>query len=146
MEGAACEESAIGAACSNDDACAAPYSHCVTDADGAGYCSGECESTASCPSGWTCEPEAAVRVCKKLPTGFGVSCQTSADCAGYEATYCEAFRSHTCQLQDCASGATTCPSEWGCCDFTALIGVSMCMAPEALVDGACPGGAKLVKP
>jgi hypothetical protein len=147
--GGACERTDIGAACDAETPCADAYPYCVVDGVEQGYCTSDsCADNAMCPSGWSCEAEGSMRYCRKAPTGLGVHCDTSADCASYEANYCESFQAHSCLLAGCAIGGSTCPNEWGCCDFSALLGtaLSFCLAPDALQNGACPMGGKLVKP
>ncbi len=142
-----CEESAIGQACNAMQSCSEPYPYCVASAGGDGYCTAtDCENNADCPSGFTCEREGAMRFCKRLPTGVGVTCASADDCASFDATYCETFQAKACLLQKCATGDIKCPNEWGCCDFGALLGVSFCLPPDTLVGGTCPGGGRLVPP
>jgi hypothetical protein len=143
-----CTQSSIGAACSATQPCAADFPHCEATPDGTGYCTlAGCSSNAVCPAGFSCEPSGATRVCKKLPSGLGVPCTTAADCASYEADYCESFTARSCLLSPCAGGEKLCPSEWGCCDYGALLaGLSICLAPEQLPNGTCPMGGRLVTP
>src|SRR3954469_307983 len=73
-EGAACGMSALGAACTDDSGCAGDFPVCVTG-DGAGYCSSDgCTSSADCQRGFVCEQDDGKGVCKKVPTGYGMSC------------------------------------------------------------------------
>jgi hypothetical protein len=140
-----CEKSEIGAMCSASASCSPSYPVCLIEGTSAGYCTSTgCTNNASCPAGFSCEVSGAMRVCKKLPVGLNAKCESSADCANYAATYCDTFMSKSCQLQSCASGENKCPSEWGCCDYTMLIGASICVPPDTLTNGACPAGARLV--
>lgn len=142
-EGAACGMSSLGAACVDSTGCSGAFPACVTD-DGAGYCTSEgCSSSADCERGFVCEQDAGKAVCKKVPTGYGMSCTTSADCAGSEATYCDSFQSKSC-LVTC-SKTSPCPGDWSCCDI-AIAQVVLCVEPAGLMDGACPAGGTLVKP
>jgi hypothetical protein len=144
---APCEKSTIGRACEDDESCSESFPHCAATPTGDGYCTTTgCSANADCAAGWSCELDAGTRFCKRPPTGQGAHCDTSADCASYEATFCEALQSHTCLLEMCATGTNTCPSEWSCCDLTSLIGASLCVPPDRLLDGACPAGGKLVSP
>jgi hypothetical protein len=135
--------------------CAAGYTRATADAPCAktaidqpcevdGSCDAGCTANADCTTGWSCEVDAGTHFCKQPPTGQGAHCDTSADCAGNEATFCENLQSHTCLLEKCATHENVCPNEWSCCDLTSLIGASLCVPPERLVDGACPAGGKMV--
>lgn len=135
-EGAACMMSALGNACSDDSGCGGDFPTCAD-----GYCTSACSSSKDCEMGWVCDTVGANKVCTKPPTGYGKMCDTSDECAGTEATFCEAFRSHTCQVS--CSQSSPCPGDWGCCDFSVMV---ICLDPSALVDGACPPGGKLVTP
>lgn len=141
---AACGMSALGAACSDDSGCSGDFPVCVTD-DGAGYCTSDgCTSSADCQRGFVCEQDGGKGVCKKVPTGYGMSCESAADCAGTEATYCDSFSSKTCLVQSC-SKTSPCPGDWSCCDI-ALAGVVLCVEPAGLMNGMCPAGGTLVTP
>ncbi|HEY6880216.1 MAG TPA: hypothetical protein VI299_19465 [Polyangiales bacterium] len=145
-----CSASDIGAACSAETACSAAYPYCVMTSGSAGYCSTSgCARNADCPGGWTCEQKGADRYCSKPRTGLGVSCSSQADCAGFEANYCELLFAHACILHDCAAGGSaSCPNEWGCCDYSGLLGspLSTCVPPEMLNAGSCPAGGVRVNP
>lgn len=147
---AGCVASTVGAACSAATPCSSTeYPFCVTTTAGDGYCSREgCASNADCPTDYTCEAGASARYCKRPLTGLGAACTSSADCAGFEASYCEAFQTHTCILQGCANGAASCPNEWACCDFSSLLGApfSICASPSTLTGGSCPNGGTRVTP
>jgi hypothetical protein len=71
----------------------------------------------------------------RAPTGLGASCESSADCAGYDATYCETFQSHTCFIQNCTSDPGICPAGWSCCETVTRYGLPTLCLP----DGNCPG-------
>jgi len=135
-EGAACMMSALGGACSDDNGCSGDFPTCAD-----GYCTSACTASTDCEPHWVCDAQGSGKVCKKPPQGYGMSCETSAECAGNEAAFCEAFRSHTCQVQ--CSQSAPCPGDWGCCDFAVMV---ICIEPASLVDGACPPGGKLVTP
>lgn len=135
----------LGEACETDMSCAESAPHCTSTAAGDGYCTiTGCAANADCTAGWSCELDAGMHFCKRPPTGQGEHCDTSADCAAYESTFCETLQSHTCLLEKCATHENTCPNEWSCCDLTSLIGASLCVPPERLMDGACPAGGKMV--
>lgn len=142
--GGACTESSLGSACSSDAECAGDSALCVLDgADG--YCSSEgCASSADCQPNWYCEQAESTSVCKKPPDGYRQPCEAPGDCAGTAATFCDSFQSHSCLIQGCGSGSP-CPGDWSCCEI-AVLGVTLCIEPTGLVDGACPAGGTLVQP
>lgn len=142
-----CEQSAIGAECGDGQECPDAYPYCFTSSAPVGYCtSAGCEHNSDCPGNWTCEREGSERICEPLPSGLNQHCTTDDDCAGSEATFCERFQTNTCMQQNCATGATRCPNEWGCCDYTRLLGVSLCLQPDQVSAGECPSGGTLVTP
>lgn len=146
---AGCTKSELGAACNAAQPCSSAYPYCVSTGTADGYCSLQnCTSNADCPVGFSCEKAAGTRYCHRPPTGLGAACGASADCAAFDANYCETLQSHTCILQGCATGAVACPNEWACCDYSALLGspLSICSAPASQVDGNCPQGGRRVTP
>jgi hypothetical protein len=148
-EGGSCSKSDIGASCSPEGACVAPYPYCAKIGSADGYCTSDnCSSNDDCPAQWTCEQASGTRFCQKARTGLGAACDSSADCAGFNAKYCDTLQSHSCQLADCATGGGACPNAWGCCDYSALLGspLSLCLAPMNLSAGSCPSGGRLAAP
>jgi hypothetical protein len=139
-EGAACQMSALGAACSDNAGCSGDFPVCVVGSGG-GYCTESCTASTDCERGWVCDTAASGKACKKPPTGYGMSCMTAADCAGNDASFCESFQSKSCQVE--CSKTKPCPGDWGCCDFTVMV---ICLEPSALMGGMCPSGGKLVTP
>lgn len=82
-----------------------------------------------------------------LPTGLGASCSSNADCAAFDATFCDSFMSHSCLVEKCATGENACPGGWACCDFSALLsGLSICTPEDQLSNGECPMGGMRVEP
>jgi hypothetical protein len=145
----ACEKTEAGTACSGDTDCPTSYPFCASAPDGAGYCTlKECGKNADCPGTYSCEAAADYHYCKQAPTGLGAPCTSNADCESFEASSCDTFQTHTCLLQGCATGDSVCPNEWGCCDYSGLLGapLSVCIEPAGLTDGACPQGGSLVTP
>lgn len=146
----ACVRVDLGATCAGPEDCLAADSLCVTsEREGeAGYCSSTaCSSNAECPADWSCESANDTRYCRKPPTGLGMHCDSEADCAGFEANYCEGIQSHTCVLFGCAAKVVTCQNEWLCCDYTELFGseFSLCVGPSVLQSGSCPNGGSRVE-
>jgi len=82
------------------------------------------------------------------PTGEGMSCSSSADCASYDAKFCQNLRPPgMCFVQGCATGATTCFGDRVCCDLSpygvpALVAAGgLCLPPSS-----CNAPAKVVTP
>ncbi|MET0287159.1 MAG: hypothetical protein ABW352_21930 [Polyangiales bacterium] len=150
--GGSCTPSTVGAACNASTPCTAAFPYCVSSGAGDGYCSKQgCTANADCPSEYTCESNDAGRFCRRPPSGFGVSCASDADCAGFEANACETLQTKTCILQGCAQKQATCPSEWACCDYSALQSIlgrlfSVCAPPSMLMSGSCPAPGVRVTP
>jgi hypothetical protein len=130
---AACAEtpSGLGADCDPEaPACEAPYDHCEPAAGG-GYCTtSDCTTGADCEGGYVCS-EASV--CQRPPVGLGTPCTGPADCAGTEATFCDMFVTHACQVQGCQLEPNNCFSGYECCDLSGF-GVP---EPLCVATGAC---------
>jgi hypothetical protein len=130
---AACVETPtdLGSAC--DPAapdCPTPYDHCEPAADG-GYCTtAGCTTTEDCKGGYACNADS---VCQRPPNGLGSSCTTPDDCAGTEATFCDTFMTHSCQVQGCAFDPDSCFPGFECCDLSAF-GLPQ---PLCIPQGAC---------
>jgi hypothetical protein len=138
------EGSVLGSECSAEQSCTAPNPYCA-ETQSPAYCTTQdCSENDDCPSMWRCDKAGDVAFCKKPPTGLGDSCDTSADCAGNEAGFCETFMTRTCIINKCASQPSVCPSQLVCCDLTALIGEALCIDAAVLTNGLCPGGTKPV--
>jgi hypothetical protein len=144
LGGGECMMTSLGAACSSDEECAGDFPICVVDGADS-YCTSDgCASSADCQPNWFCDADGDGSVCRKPPAGYRQPCDGADDCAGTAATYCDSFQSHSCLIQGCGKGAP-CPGDWSCCDIS-LIGVSLCIEPSGLTDGACPAGGTLVLP
>jgi hypothetical protein len=138
-EAGACEllPAGLGEPCDTGGlACAdSVYDFCrATDAT-SGYCTSTgCETSADCPSLHACEQDDAVRFCERPPTGQGMACTSSDDCAGLEASYCETFQAHICLVPDCTLEPDSCHEGWECCDLSSLgLDETLCV-----VAGQCP--------
>ena len=120
-----------GAACSPTAACAtAADPLCTSD----GYCSRGCTGPGDCVGGYACDVGAPQPFCVRPPSGLQAPCASSADCAGYEASYCETSVSNVCLVAGCVVGADDCFIGWVCCDLTGFgIDTTLCV-PE----GQCP--------
>jgi hypothetical protein len=114
-------------------ACTAPSDFCQESPDGKGYCTSKgCSSHADCSAGWTCTTWEAAPYCRRPFTGLGKTCAASADCAGLDASYCEALSSKTCQVQGCTSSPDTCGVGLACCDLAKLgLPVTFCLPPTS---------------
>lgn len=135
----------LGQPCSSDAECGGDFPHCASAGD-SGYCtSAGCTSHADCSSPWYCESGGSLSYCHMPPTGLGVSCASDADCAGFDAAYCETGQSHTCLISACASAPDKCKS-WACCDLSAFLGTSLCVPQDQLQGGKCFDGSAPVTP
>lgn len=112
----------------------------VTDAGddtGTGDDGAACTKTAECPDGQYCDTSLSPPACRPPATGEGTTCETQADCAGFEADYCEAYVSFTCLVQNCdASNINSCSPDYICCDFSWMGLPSLCVNAE-LSGGVC---------
>ena len=136
---AACQEapSALGMACDMQSApCTdAKYSTCHVTSGTAGYCtSAGCSTSADCASGYACDTSASPVFCKRPPVGAGQACQSNADCAGTEATYCDSAVTHQCHVEGCTLAPDNCFSGSACCDLSTY-GVAK---PFCVQAGTCP--------
>jgi hypothetical protein len=135
----------LGQPCSSDAECGGDYPLCASTTSG-GYCTSTgCTSHSDCSSPWYCESGASPSYCHMPPTGLGVSCASDADCAGFDAAYCELGQSHTCLISECASAPDKCKS-WACCDLSAFLGTSLCVPQDQLQGGKCFDGSAPVTP
>jgi hypothetical protein len=98
-----------------------------------GYCT--MTDCGECPAGFYCDTSTTPSYCQRPPTGQAAPCSSAADCAGFEATYCEMIQGHVCLVQGCTLSPNDCFYGWSCCDLTLLIGVTLCVP-----DGECPTG------
>ena len=161
LDGCACEDGyarpeadgpcekveSLGAPCATDAECVdAHNAHCQLDGD-AGYCTlADCESSDDCESSldWSCNLRGSPSFCERPPSGLGKSCQSSDECADFEASYCESLSARACLVNECKDAPERCHGDWVCCDI-GLIATSLCVPPSELVDGACPAGGTLIE-
>jgi hypothetical protein len=134
----ACEETpaALGAQCSDDSGCDDPYPHCELVDETNGYCTNTgCETSDDCDSGYACDTATDPTVCRRPPNGLGQSCQSDADCAGTEATYCDLFVTMGCLVQGCNLDADDCFTGYECCDLSGFgVPQPLCVS---LAEGGC---------
>jgi hypothetical protein len=140
-------EDTLGRACTKDEECVHPlYNHCHLIGDGSGYCTAAgCTTSDECPkaASYACNTREAPSFCERPPTGFGAQCASAADCASFEATYCETASAKVCLVNDCKANPDICYGDQVCCDIL-LIGTSICVPPDQLENGACPAGGTLI--
>lgn len=77
----------------------------------------DCDTTEICAAG----------VCRQ-PTGWGATCTTSDDCAGFEANFCDTFQGG-CTVSNCTNVPNTCPAGYDCCDLSAVAGFAIMCIP-----------------
>jgi hypothetical protein len=127
----------LGAACdtASTPCTDATYAHCQVTSGSAGYCTSTgCASSGDCTGGYACDTSGAVPFCRRPPVGAGMSCQSNADCAGTEATFCDAVVTHTCRVQGCTLSPDDCFEGTQCCDLSGF-GVPQ---PICVQSGTCP--------
>lgn len=96
-------------------ACPAPYDHCEP-VDDSGYCTtSDCATSDDCKGGYACNADS---VCQRPPNGLGKPCTTPAECEGTEATFCDTFIAHSCQVQGCQLDPDDCFVGYECCDLS----------------------------
>jgi hypothetical protein len=124
--GMPCAETPAGLGAECDPAaatCSPPYDHCEPSST-SGYCTTTgCATSADCDGGYACSPAS---VCQRPPVGLNTPCTSPDDCAGTEATFCDAVMTHSCQVQGCSLESDNCFSGFECCDL------SMFGVPEPL--------------
>jgi len=136
-----------GQACSSAEPCVNPNPFCATDGSES-YCTKSgCTRSDDCPTNWRCVTSATPPFCEKPPTGLGNTCMSTANCAGFEAGYCEVFLAKVCMVNGCV-GTNNCPSGSACCDLPTLLMTSLCIPRSNLGAGGmmCPDGSPPVTP
>ena len=110
----------LGEACTTSADCkTAPYTDCAPDtATGAKSCTKACTANADCDGAYTCATWEAAPYCRQF-TSYGDSCASSADCTG-DASYCDTFTTHKCDVQNCSLTENDCPRDTMCCDFSSF--------------------------
>ncbi len=131
-DGIACVGSLQNAACTGAT-CADPiYSVCAPTPQGGGYCSRSCTTNADCDTGWICAGSPQP-YCKRPPTGAFSPCAAQADCASFDANYCEMSMAKACLVAGCTAAPDNCSGGQSCCDLTSLGAGTLCLPP-----GTCP--------
>ena len=139
VPGGACEPvpEGQGLECDTEGAsCTDPtFDHCQVVSGTTGYCTSTgCASSEDCEGGYACDLSASPSVCQRPPIGLSAPCQSDADCAGNEATYCDTFQTQSCLVMGCSIDPDDCFEGWECCDLTGF-GVP---APFCVAEGECP--------
>lgn len=120
-DAAPCEEvpDLLGLACDSDAApCpAGPYELCHAVDGTSGYCTSACSDDADCDGGYRCQGSGSDAFCRRPPVGFGEKCQSDADCAEGEATYCDTIQSNLCLVRCSAGNTDVCFVGESCCNF-----------------------------
>ena len=137
--GTSCEiiPDGLGDACTADQDCATnpAFNVCHPSGD-SGYCTnGGCASDDDCAGGYACNLTTTPSYCQRPPTGQTMACQSSADCAGYEASYCLTIMANACFVQ-CSLGGSDCFSGWECCDLPSL-SFGVIKQPLCVPSGTC---------
>jgi hypothetical protein len=134
--GEACDSDA-STPCADDD-----FSFCFApDGGDEGYCTrADCEGDDDCPSGYACDEADGQPFCSAPPTGQGTACEAAEDCEDFEASYCEALFINACLVEGCADSGEPCHGDYVCCDYSDLVGISVCAPPEQLDGDNCPFG------
>ncbi len=138
--GAACEQvsAELGAACDDEQPCAGDeFDYCQMSEGSEGYCtSAGCADSNDCKAGYACNTQADPSYCQRPPVGLGQSCESSADCADTEATYCETLTSNTCLVEGCETADDCFPGN-ECCDLSSFLGTSLCLPADVSAE-FCP--------
>lgn len=146
-EGGTCRKvEGLGLVCTSDVDCVDEgYPYCHLEGE-EGYCTTrDCTSSDQCEVSidWACDTSRTPSFCERPPTGLGTPCSESADCEGFEASFCEAFVEKVCLRGGCKADPSVCHGDWVCCDIT-LLSESICIPPSSLEGGNCPAGGTLV--
>lgn len=127
----------LGAVCDAQSApcTAGTFGYCAVTSGTAGYCTTSgCAADTDCAGGYACDTSGTPAFCRRPPVGAGIACQSSTDCAGTEATYCDTAVSHVCLVEKCTLTPNNCFIGTACCDLSSF-GVPN---PVCLPQGACP--------
>lgn len=126
----------LGTACdaTSNPCMDATYNFCHATSGTAGYCTVQnCTSETGCSGGYVCDLAASPSYCRRPPVGAGTPCESDANCAGTEATYCDTSQSHSCVVQGCTLAPDNCFTGTECCDLS-IYGIT---APLCVPAGAC---------
>jgi hypothetical protein len=99
-------------------------------------------ASAGAGAGATTDQDAAAPPGESGPEGLGTSCTSNDDCAGSDATFCDAVITGGCLVEGCALGGSDCPVGYECQDLT-MFGAAGNVCVAAACDVAaddCPDG------
>ena len=122
----------LGAPCDAATLCTDPsFDRCTSAGADPGYCTTSgCATTDDCPGEYACNTDATPTFCQKPPEGLFAPCNSSEECASFEATYCEVVYAHVCLVEDCSTTAQDCGFPgFTCCDFSGFGLPNLCV-PE----------------
>jgi hypothetical protein len=138
MVGTACQPTTRGLACASDKDCNdAKYNACHILPDSGSYCTNTgCTDDTSCDGGYACNTSTDPAYCERPPTGDGQPCQSSMDCQGTDATFCESFKTKVCYVQGCSLTTNDCFGGKECCDLTGPSG-GLFKTQICVVAGSC---------
>lgn len=112
---------------------------CVDETQSGGVCRTgvECTNHDECNEGEYCDLTLEPANCVIKPAGEGQKCSEAADCAGFQADYCENIITSTCLMQGCDKDANNCSKGRKCCDFAWLGLPSLCIDLSFAANGGC---------
>jgi hypothetical protein len=94
-----------------------------------------------CADGYVVSPDGGCAVAPPPdangPTGVGTPCTSDADCATFDADYCELAVSKTCLVKNCTRSPNSCATGRDCCDFSHTAGFES-LPTLCLAQGLCP--------
>lgn len=124
---------------------------CKLCADGQTAANGQCVNAQATSDASTdpdgSEDAADGSVSDAPPSGLGEPCDSTSDCAGFDAKYCVPIQ-NVCMVDQCATRVNRCWSGAVCCDFSLLFsGLSLCVPSDQLSqEGTCPMSGTKVEP
>jgi hypothetical protein len=140
-----CTKIDIGKFCATDEDCGGGKLSCHVVNSQDGYCTETgCATSSDCTVPiYQCNRDQTVTYCQRPPTGLLNPCASDADCAGFEADYCEVIDNKFCIVGNCAPNPAICQPDDVCCNIIAG-GISVCIPASAVPNGNCPGGGTIV--
>lgn len=134
VDAAVVPEMGQGAACEpTTQPCMDPaFPHCQKAPSGAYYCTSTgCTRNDDCTNGYLCVAATSPSYCRRPYVGQATPCETSADCAGYDATLCSTL-AKVCLVRDCVADA--CDPDWSCYDASQVVpGAPFVCVPNELL-------------
>jgi hypothetical protein len=140
---AACEPipGGLGVECETSESCGADYPVCHLTENNGGYCTTiGCGSSDDCEAGYMCQSDGDISYCRRPPLGYGKTCDSQADCADGEATFCEVLQSNVCIVPCTAETTDVCFQGEVCCDFSLFKAGTVCTPTAACMAPGIPLG------